>query len=840
MNPRNFTATQAAFLHCEWPSADDPDPFEFPDMLWATNYTRLAASTLSVLFFAGRDYAPKCIIDGKNIQDWMQEHFIAACRELAIKIRDAGDLMDECVIGWDSMNEPNGTYIGLADLDEIPKKWQLRKGPMPTPLQSFRLGTGQRQTVQNWFFGALGPKRTSDIVIDPKGKLIWNDEEADAFQAERWGWKRDKGWPLGQCLWSAHGVWDQESGELRLPDYFAHVGGPRGPRPVDFVADYWLPHWRAYAAALRPVHREAIMFLQPPVFEPPPHELTEEDLQQRACISAHFYDGLTLITKHWNWFNADAVGLLRGKYPGILFAVRVGNSAIRQCMRDQLGYLRADTLDVVGRYPTMIGEIGIPFDLDNKKTYFGSNGKGKGVGDYTAQTLAMDASLNACDGNNLLSFCLWTYCADNTHLWGDGWNGEDLSIWSLDDIKGKANPTVHLVQDKSPDRVPSPTGGAPEAVSSTSLLSPPSSEALASSSSGESATGSSSSSISGASSRTNVPRITRDLSTDPKTGSDSGTESGEKSGPREPSPQEISIPALTNGSRAAPAFCRPFPVATLGSPISIDFEIKTSVFRLTIEVEPEDLEDENLPTEIYVPFVHYAADPLAGAASGNFRDSGKASPARRMRKDSTNTIRTVHGGSASSVNLTIVGNANNSSSSSSVGGSGPASASASSKRRAMSRDSSSTSSLAHSTHSVPVPTFTQASKKKLIARSHAESAASSTSSLAQASLGAATGMSIPDLRRFALDLDVQVSSGRWEVEDQYLRWYLPADAANTTSSGEETKGTNGSVSGNGNGNGNGKARHTITIKRGAGPLLFDRSGSAWELLCDRASSCGLL
>ena len=32
-----------------------------------------------------------------------------------------------------------------------------------------------------------------------------------------------------------------------------------------------------------------------------------------------------------------------------------------------------------------------------------------------------------------VSATLWNYCADNTHARGDGWNGEDLSIFCLDE-----------------------------------------------------------------------------------------------------------------------------------------------------------------------------------------------------------------------------------------------------------------------------------------------------------------------------------------------------------------------------------------------------------------------
>lgn len=94
--------------------------------IWSTNYQRFISQTIFTLFYGGRDFAPKCIIDGVNIQDWLQMHFVNAMVRLAGAIRDAGDLLDDCVIGWDSMNEPGEGLIGYEDVSKIPKSQALK------------------------------------------------------------------------------------------------------------------------------------------------------------------------------------------------------------------------------------------------------------------------------------------------------------------------------------------------------------------------------------------------------------------------------------------------------------------------------------------------------------------------------------------------------------------------------------------------------------------------------------------------------------------------------------------------------------------------------------------
>jgi hypothetical protein len=71
----------------------------------------------------------------------------------------------------------------------------------------------------------------------------------------------------------------------------------------------------------------------------------------------------------------------------------------------------------------VLGEFGIPFDLEDKKAYR--------TGNFNAQIKALDRSFQAVEAN-LLNCTLWNYTADNSNARGDQWNDEDLSIFSRD------------------------------------------------------------------------------------------------------------------------------------------------------------------------------------------------------------------------------------------------------------------------------------------------------------------------------------------------------------------------------------------------------------------------
>ena len=395
LNPKSFAATEAAFVHNTY-----PDPQSFPKMIWSTNYYRLACATIFTFFFAGRDFAPKCIINGKNIQDFLQDHFNGACEHLAKRIHEAGDLEDDIVIGWESFNEPNRGLIGWADLSVIPVEQRQRKGTTPTAWQGILTGSGRACEIDTWDFGTLGPYKSGRVLVDPQGESVWLLE---GYDESRYGYKRDPGWKLGECVWAQHGVWDTTTDTLLRKDYFRK--NPHTGEVLDyqrFTNTYFMDFYRKFRDAIRTHHKNCILFCQPPVLELPPSIKGTTDDDPNMVYAPHCYDGITLITKNWNrYWNIDVLGVLQGRYSSPAFAVKIGETAIRNCLRDQFLAIKKEGEDYMGNHPCVLTEFGVPYDMNDKQAY--------NTGDYSSQSAAMDANHFALESSLLAGYTLWVY-----------------------------------------------------------------------------------------------------------------------------------------------------------------------------------------------------------------------------------------------------------------------------------------------------------------------------------------------------------------------------------------------------------------------------------------------
>lgn len=368
-------ACGAALLHSEW---EGP----LPTMIWPTNYVKLGAATMFTLFFAGKDFAPNLFIGDENVQTYLQRHYVAALCEVAKTLRGLPN-----VVGYGSMNEPSAGFVGASDLTS-PLPGMVSKGPVPSPLQAMAAASGIPQEVAVWEFSPSFMGQVGSVKLNPTGLRLWNSPTGDP--------------------WRQEGVWDLVEGQPKIlrPDHFSQVRG----KPVDFAADYLRPFVLYVLSEIRKVSPESLLFFEgppAPVGHPPPWQASDPG---GVVHAGHFYDGMALMGKHYDPdFTIDQSQMMP------VF----GRDAVRTAYVDQIRALSQHLPDI----PFLLGEFGIPFDLDGGASYRS--------GDFSAQEAALDGYLHALD-QNLLSGTLWNYTPDNDNSHGDHWNGEDLSIYSRD------------------------------------------------------------------------------------------------------------------------------------------------------------------------------------------------------------------------------------------------------------------------------------------------------------------------------------------------------------------------------------------------------------------------
>ncbi len=378
LDPRKFAETGAAIVH-----ATHGDPF--PRMIWATNSTKLAAATMFTLFFAGSDFAPQTMIDGEPVQEYLQRHYLSAVVKVAERIKDL-----DCVVGYDTFNEPLPGFIGWKDLRE--RTGLLQAGLSPTPYQSMLLGAGYALDIDVLERRLTGIKKVGSQRVNPGGVRAWMEGR--------------------ECVWRQHGVWDVDASgcpNLLRPDYFSK----KGASEVNFVNDYFGPFAKKFAQTIQAEHPGAIIYVS--------GETTNDTLEwgaddpQPIVYAPHWYDAYVLYFKSFNsWAAVDSRGAGR---------VVIGPRRIRRSFAAQIAHLKTHAGEKMGGVPTLIGEFGIAFDLQGGRAFKN--------GDFSQQIRALDRSLRAME-DNLVSWTIWNYTPDNSNERGDLWNDENLSIFSRD------------------------------------------------------------------------------------------------------------------------------------------------------------------------------------------------------------------------------------------------------------------------------------------------------------------------------------------------------------------------------------------------------------------------
>ncbi|MDI6857521.1 MAG: cellulase family glycosylhydrolase [Dehalococcoidia bacterium] len=352
----------------------DAQAVEVDAIDWPYNYNRVPIATMWTLFYGGDTFCPGL----SGVQERLQSHYIDAICALAERLADLDN-----VLGYDTLNEPSGGYIGRGqDLAEPPPAVGGRGERPFSCLDYLAAADGHTITAAN---GA---------VLNPNGVSIWKDG----------------------CPWRKAGVWDVDgNGEpvLRSPEHFQQAGGRTAT-----AWDFMVPFMQRFRDSLRRVHPGCFVFI-----EGAPRDINTpwDDPDPLVCNARHWYDVVTLSTRR---FDPSAYRTFSGD-------VLSGVEQIAGEFTRQLAVMQSISRERMGNPPMLLGEFGIPYDMNDGEAYR--------TGDYGAQEIALDANYRALEAL-LLNSTQWNYTPDNTHEHGDQWNKEDLSIWSADDGRDPRDP----------------------------------------------------------------------------------------------------------------------------------------------------------------------------------------------------------------------------------------------------------------------------------------------------------------------------------------------------------------------------------------------------------------
>ena len=387
-----FESSEATFVMQN--RYDPSDLTKYLPMHWMGNTYRFANGTMWTLFFGGKDFAPSCKVEGVSVQDYLQSHFIDAIKQLTLKIKD-----NPHILGFDILNEPPEGWIGkFVDGSEWEGKSDVI-GYVFTPIDAMLTGAGFNRAIGYQEVKRFGIKETRKDELNLEKKSCWLKGFED--------------------IWKKEGVWglDKDKNPTILKnDYFLEKNGEK----INFYRDYMSPFLKTYTEAIRSEFSNAIIFLTGPMESVMKGESFELDIPTNSVHAAHWYDVATTGTKR---------AMLKANYNLITGKPVVGKKNVQEMFFSQLEIIKNYATSFFGGIPTIIGEFGLPYDLNKKEAY--EKLKTEPEEAWKIHVKALNNYYNGLDAN-LLHALQWNYTPDNTNEWGDLWNLEDLSIFSRD------------------------------------------------------------------------------------------------------------------------------------------------------------------------------------------------------------------------------------------------------------------------------------------------------------------------------------------------------------------------------------------------------------------------
>jgi hypothetical protein len=409
---RKFAQADAAIIMQAAFDYADPNPHQdgYPQMIWSSNYLAPANGIMWTLFWGGRRVTPNFRIDGVNVQDFLQSLLLGAMSQVARRLRDLPN-----VLGFDSLNEPGTGWLQMPlsrrrMTTGDPGLQPIKPGPVWSPLDGLAAAQGLPVTVPVLARDEAGRMQAcGERVFNPDRVRIWrNDVECPFAREKIYAIAGDTVTPLRE-------------------DAFMVASG----RDIDVDEDAFGPWFHAVAQTTRRHRTDWLLFAELDPFALSTGRRFPREVPAGLINASHWYDIAILYSKRFA--PEQSVDPLSGQADG-----DIGGLAARY-KRDIEQYAQASSTIGAG-VPTLIGEFGVPFDLDRCRAYHAwADGQRENV--WAEQSLALSLMYDALDAVQAHS-TLWNYTATNRNdpRIGDGWNQEDLSIFSIDQIDDLADP----------------------------------------------------------------------------------------------------------------------------------------------------------------------------------------------------------------------------------------------------------------------------------------------------------------------------------------------------------------------------------------------------------------
>lgn len=376
LNPRKLPQCGAVLLQS--PSLEE---YSEPGTLWATNYTKFAVNTMFTLFFAGEVFAPRAQYQGQNIGTLLRKRYIACLEEMAQRFEHISG-----VIGFDVMNEPHHGFIGMDTLEKFDEDVLLHLGEMPSAIQSMRLASGIPQKVPVYTTSWPKPTRISSYkLVNPDGINGWLPERED--------------------IWQQHNVWLASAYQDAYFSCFPydHV---RAGQKVDFNDDFYTPFLHDCQRAIQKVMPRAWLFIEP-IPNTISTPLPSFSNIKKICYAPHWYDLKALFEKKFSSYVTMNVQALSRGSRNLFAHTYFGSSQAIDNYTKQYATIFENSPK---QFPRLVGETGIPFDMNHYYQVQKSSAKAKN--DYWVQSQMLDIMCTAME-RSLLSYTLWNYTPEN-------------------------------------------------------------------------------------------------------------------------------------------------------------------------------------------------------------------------------------------------------------------------------------------------------------------------------------------------------------------------------------------------------------------------------------------